>query len=199
MRTLWRQTRSFLPAVRLLMANQFAINLAFYMQMPYLAAHLSDGVGLAAWRLGLWDWCWVYATSPSRACFSSAVPSATRSRSWRAVCCAPWAARCSTGSTISPPLLGPLVGLALLAADFRLVCTTVAAVFAALTVLQRRRLPVRPGPTQGTARRDGVLSQWRTVAANRSFLLFTAAMIGSYVPTYQAGSPAGRRPEPAPV
>lgn len=53
MTSLWRQTRSFPPAVRLLMANQFAINLAFYMLMPYLAAHLSGDLGLAAWSVGL--------------------------------------------------------------------------------------------------------------------------------------------------
>ncbi|OEV21782.1 hypothetical protein AN219_27155, partial [Streptomyces nanshensis] len=35
------------------MANQFAINLAFYMLMPYLAMHLSGDLGLAAWTVGL--------------------------------------------------------------------------------------------------------------------------------------------------
>ncbi|MFJ4940238.1 MFS transporter, partial [Streptomyces pseudovenezuelae] len=53
MRTLWRQTRSFPLPARMLMANQFAINLAFYMLMPYLATHLSGGLGLAAWAVGL--------------------------------------------------------------------------------------------------------------------------------------------------
>lgn len=53
MKSVWRQTCSFPIAVRLLMANQFAINLAFYMLMPYLAAHLSGDLGLAAWAIGL--------------------------------------------------------------------------------------------------------------------------------------------------
>lgn len=34
MKNLWQQIRSFPPAVRLLMANQFTINLAFYTLMP---------------------------------------------------------------------------------------------------------------------------------------------------------------------
>lgn len=53
MKTLLAKTRSFSPAVRLLMVNQFAINLAFYMLMPYLAAHLAGQLGLAAWAVGL--------------------------------------------------------------------------------------------------------------------------------------------------
>ncbi|MEU6306999.1 MFS transporter [Streptomyces chartreusis] len=232
MRTLWRQTRSFPPAVRLLMANQFAINLAFYMLMPYLAAHLSDGVGLAAWAVGLvlgvrnfsqqgmfliggtladrlghkipiMAGCllrtvgfallgWVddlatlivasAATGFAGALFNPAVRAylAAEAGERRVDAFAVFNVHYQAGM-----LLGPLVGLALLAADFRLVCTTAAAVFAALTVLQWRRLPARPGRTPGTARREGVLSQWRTVAANRPFLLFAAAMIGSYVLTFQ--------------
>lgn len=65
MKTLLAKTRSFSPAVRLLMVNQFAINLAFYMLMPYLAAHLAGQLGLAAWAVGL---VLGYGTSPSRAC-----------------------------------------------------------------------------------------------------------------------------------
>jgi MFS family permease len=81
-------------------------------------------------------------------------------------------------------LLGPLVGLALLAADFRLVCTVAAAVFAALTLLQWRALPQRRAQGE-EARREGVLAQWRTVVANRPFVLFAFAMIGSYVLAFQ--------------
>ncbi|MFJ3906523.1 MFS transporter [Streptomyces sp. NPDC090025] len=50
---IWRQTRTFEPAVRLLFLNQLTINLGFYMLMPYLAAHLADGLGMAAWSVGL--------------------------------------------------------------------------------------------------------------------------------------------------
>nr|WP_050768378.1 MULTISPECIES: MFS transporter [Nocardia] len=35
------------------MINQFAINLGFYMLMPYLAGYLSGALGLAAWTVGL--------------------------------------------------------------------------------------------------------------------------------------------------
>ncbi|AEY93647.1 major facilitator superfamily permease [Streptomyces hygroscopicus subsp. jinggangensis 5008] len=44
---------SFDRPARLLMVNQFAINLGFYMLMPYLADHLAHGLGLAAWAVGL--------------------------------------------------------------------------------------------------------------------------------------------------
>lgn len=47
------QVRSYPASVQLLMVNQFAINLGFYMLMPYLAAHLSGTLGLAGWLVGL--------------------------------------------------------------------------------------------------------------------------------------------------
>ncbi|WP_241845214.1 MFS transporter [Streptomyces silvensis] len=47
------RVRAFEPAVQLLFVNQFSINLGFYMLMPYLAAHLSGELGLAAWAVGL--------------------------------------------------------------------------------------------------------------------------------------------------
>ncbi|GAA4306207.1 MFS transporter [Streptomyces venetus] len=53
MRRLWAQVASFDRPARLLMVNQFAINLGFYMLMPYLADHLAHGLGLAAWAVGL--------------------------------------------------------------------------------------------------------------------------------------------------
>ncbi|MET9103686.1 MFS transporter [Streptomyces antibioticus] len=233
MKTLWRQTRSFPPAVRLLMANQFAINLAFYMLMPYLAAHLAGGLGLAAWAVGLvlgvrnfsqqgmfliggtiadrfgykapiMAGCllrtlgfgllgWVdslpalvvasAATGFAGALFNPAVRAyvATAAGERRVDAFATFNVYYQAGM-----LLGPLVGLALLAADFRLVCTVAAAIFAVLTVLQWRALPARHGETAGTtAAPDGVLAQWRTVVANRPFLLFATAMIGSYVLTFQ--------------
>lgn len=45
--------RSFDRAARLLMINQFGINLGFYMLMPYLAGYLAGPLGLAAWTVGL--------------------------------------------------------------------------------------------------------------------------------------------------
>ncbi|UNZ16175.1 MFS transporter [Streptomyces sp. 891-h] len=47
------QFRSYPGSVQLLMANQFTINLGFYMLMPYLAQHLSGSLGLAGWLVGL--------------------------------------------------------------------------------------------------------------------------------------------------
>ncbi|MFE5050406.1 MFS transporter [Streptomyces sp. NPDC056637] len=231
MKQLWQQTRSFPPAVQLLMANQFAINLAFYMLMPYLAAHLAGPLGLAAWAVGLvlgvrnfsqqgmfliggtiadrygykipiMAGCllrtvgfallgWVdnlpalviasAATGFAGALFNPAVRAylAAESGERRVDAFATFNVYYQAGM-----LLGPLIGLALLAADFRLVCTVAAAIFAALTILQGRALPTRrgnPGPDSG----GSILAQWRTVMANRPFLLFSAAMIGSYVLTFQ--------------
>lgn len=47
------QFRSFDRPVRLLAVNQLTINVGFYMLMPYLATHLSLGLGLAGWLVGL--------------------------------------------------------------------------------------------------------------------------------------------------
>ncbi|MBL7495135.1 MFS transporter, partial [Frankia sp. CNm7] len=107
-------------------------------------------------------------------------------------------------------LLGPLVGLALLAIDFTLVCAVAAAVFLLLTVLQARALPARaqnespnlaaPGPSDeqetnaevshagrgpGGEAPLSILRAWRIAIANQPFLLFSLAMIGSYVLTFQ--------------
>ncbi|WP_370947220.1 MFS transporter [Amycolatopsis sp. cg5] len=45
--------RSFDRPSRLLMLNQFAINVGFYMLMPYLATYLGGPLGLAGWAVGL--------------------------------------------------------------------------------------------------------------------------------------------------
>ncbi|XCM33844.1 MFS transporter [Streptomyces parvus] len=234
MRALWRQTRTFSAFTRLLMANQFAINLAFYMLMPYLAAHIAGPLGLAAWAVGLvlgvrnfsqqgmfliggtiadrlgykapiMAGCllrtagfgllgWVdslaaliaasAATGFAGALFNPAVRAylAAEAGEWRVDAFATFNVYYQAGM-----FLGPLVGFALLAADFRTVCTAAAAIFALLTALQWRALPDRR-----TARTDdvsesaeSVLAQWRSVLENRPFLLFSAAMIGSYVLTFQ--------------
>ncbi|MFJ9559370.1 MFS transporter [Streptomyces fuscichromogenes] len=231
MKHLWQQTRSFPPAARLLMANQFAINLAFYMLMPYLAAHLSDGLGLAAWAVGLvlgirnfsqQGMFLIGGTLADRLGYKIPIMTGCLLRTvgfallgWVDNLPALIAASAATGfagALFNPAvrahlaveagerrvdafatfnvyyqagmLLGPLIGLALLAADFRLVCTVAAAVFAALTLLQWRALPGRTAGPAATGH-ESVLAQWRTVAANRPFLLFSTAMIGSYVLTFQ--------------
>ncbi|WP_030607946.1 MFS transporter [Streptomyces sclerotialus] len=89
-------------------------------------------------------------------------------------------------------LLGPMVGMLLTGVDFRVTCLVSAAVFAVLSAVQIRALPARraddveqaPG-RERERERERVLSQWRTVVANRGFLLFSLAMIGSYVLSFQ--------------
>ncbi|HVE96963.1 MAG TPA: MFS transporter [Pseudonocardiaceae bacterium] len=82
-------------------------------------------------------------------------------------------------------LLGPLLGLALTGIDFRLTCAVAAGVFAVLSVVQLRALPQRRGCDTAGDRTDSVVTQWRSVLANRSFVLFSIAMIGSYVLAFQ--------------
>ncbi|MFE7617187.1 MFS transporter [Streptomyces sp. NPDC057496] len=237
MRKILSQTRSFGPAARLLMVNQFAINLAFYMLMPYLAAHLSEGLGMAAWTVGLvlgvrnlsqQGMFLIGGTIADRLGYKAPILAGCVLRTggfallgWVDSLPALIGASAATGfagALFNPAvraylaaeagdrrvdafalfnvyyqagmLLGPLVGLALLAADFRTVCTVAAAVFAALGVLQARALPARRGTdphraADGDGGTPTVWGQWRQVAANRPFLLFSAAMIGSYVLTFQ--------------
>ncbi|MBP2452350.1 MFS transporter [Mycolicibacterium lutetiense] len=49
----FRQFTTFGWPSRMLMINQFGINLGFYMLMPYLAGYLAGPLGLAAWVIGL--------------------------------------------------------------------------------------------------------------------------------------------------
>ncbi|WP_206301797.1 MFS transporter [Streptomyces sp. AcE210] len=84
-------------------------------------------------------------------------------------------------------LLGPLAGLALLALDFRLVCAVSAVVFGVLALVQARALPARR-PTadpQRTSGWRGIATDWRTIARNRPFVLFSVAMAGSYLLAFQ--------------
>ncbi|UOB08311.1 MFS transporter [Streptomyces sp. HP-A2021] len=86
-------------------------------------------------------------------------------------------------------LLGPVVGMVLTGVDFRVTCLVAAGIFALLSIVQIRALPTRraddsKGGKEGQDR-DGVLTQWRGVLANRPFLLFSGAMIGSYVLSFQ--------------
>ncbi|WP_433371050.1 MFS transporter [Streptosporangium sp. CA-115845] len=80
-------------------------------------------------------------------------------------------------------LIGPLVGLLLNAVAFRLVCLIAGVMFAVLTVAQLRALP--KGERPRAEERRGVLLDWREVFGNRPFLLFSLAMIGSYVLNFQ--------------
>ncbi|MBT2510516.1 MFS transporter [Streptomyces sp. ISL-98] len=85
-------------------------------------------------------------------------------------------------------LLGPLVGMVLTGIDFRITCLTAAAIFAVLSIVQIRALPARRADdalVRADGRRESVLAQWRSILANRPFLLFSVAMIGSYVMSFQ--------------
>ncbi len=85
-------------------------------------------------------------------------------------------------------LLGPLAGMVLTGIDFRITCLVAAGIFALLSAVQIRSLPARRAeetkPGQGGAP-EKVLAQWRGILANRPFLLFSTAMIGSYVLSFQ--------------
>ncbi|MFF7211933.1 MDR family MFS transporter [Streptomyces sp. NPDC008238] len=243
MKGLWRQVRSFDTPARLLMANQFAINLGFFMLMPYLADHLAGGLGLAAWAVGLvlgvrnfsqqgmfvlggtiadrfgyktpivigctlrtagFALLGLVDSLPALVAASAAAgfAGALFNPAVRAYLAVEAGERRVEGFALfnvfyqAGVLIGPLVGLALLAWDFRAVCLTAAAVFAVLTVLQSRALPDRrpaddPGHGSSSASGTGpgaaagVLGSWRQVLGNRPFMLFSLAMIGSYVLTFQ--------------
>ncbi|MDV6261962.1 MFS transporter [Rhodococcoides yunnanense] len=80
-------------------------------------------------------------------------------------------------------LLGPLIGLALTTLDFRVTSLVAATIFAALTIVQIWTLPAHRAEI--TATRTSVLDDWQVVMANRPFVLFALAMIGSYVLSFQ--------------
>ncbi|MEV8587055.1 MFS transporter [Streptomyces sp. NPDC051180] len=227
----WRQSRSFPPAVRLLFVNQLTINLGFYMLMPYLAAHLADGLGMAAWAVGLvlgarnlsqQGMFLVGGALADRLGFKPLIVAgcALRTVGFGALAFAQSlpmlvAASLATGlagALFNPAvracladeageerrvaafalfhvyyqagiLLGPLVGVALTGVSFRLTCTVAAVLFAGLTVVQLRCLPVRAGAP--AAREAEARGQFRTVLSHRTFWFFSLAMTGSYVLSFQ--------------
>ncbi|MDX6345807.1 MAG: hypothetical protein QOF84_597 [Streptomyces sp.] len=232
MKHLTRQFRSFDGSVRLLMVQQFTINTAFYMLMPYLAVHLADGLGMAAWAVGLVlgvrnfsqqgmfllggtladrlgckrmivAGCVLRTAGFGLLGFVQTLPAlivASAMTGFAGALFNPavraYLAREAGGRRVEAfalfnvfyqvgMLVGPLIGLALIALDFRAVCTVAALLFLGLTVVQIRALPDRRDAEPARAGVRGVLADWRTVVANRPFLLFSAAMIGSYVLSFQ--------------
>ncbi|MFH8993177.1 MFS transporter [Streptomyces sp. NPDC017940] len=237
------RVRAFEPAVQLLFVNQFSINLGFYMLMPYLAAHLSGDLGLAAWAVGLvlgvrnlsqQGMFLVGGALADRLGYKPMIVAgcALRTAGFAAlafaqtlpVLIAASAATGLAGALFNPAvrayvaaeagtaerrveafalfnvfyqtgiLLGPLVGLALTGVDFKLTCAVAAVLFAVLSVVQVLRLPVRRGEagSSGDGDGDGVGAgagagggQWRAVFGNRPFWLFSLAMTGSYVLSFQ--------------
>ncbi|MDX2562215.1 MFS transporter [Streptomyces sp. TX20-6-3] len=226
----WRQSRTFEPAVRLLFLNQLTINLGFYMLMPYLAAHLADGLGMAAWAVGLvlgarnlsqQGMFLVGGALADRLGFKPLIVAgcALRTAGFGALAFAQSlptliAASLATGlagALFNPAvraclaaeageerrvqafalfnvhyqagiLLGPLVGVALTGVSFRLTCVVAAVLFAGLTLVQLRYMPARAERRE----RDGEgRGQFRTVLSHRTFWLFSLAMTGSYVLSFQ--------------
>ncbi|KQX09780.1 MFS transporter [Streptomyces sp. Root431] len=225
---IWKQSRTFDPAVRLLFLNQLTINLGFYMLMPFLAAHLADGLGMAAWAVGLvlgarnlsqQGMFLVGGALADRLGFKPLIVAgcALRTVGFGALAFAQSlpmliAASLATGlagALFNPAvraclaaeageerrvqafalfnayyqagiLLGPLVGVALTGVSFRLTCTVAAVLFAGLTLVQLRHLPVR-----GVSGDRGERGQFRTVLSHRTFWLFSLAMTGSYVLSFQ--------------
>ncbi|WP_267241627.1 MFS transporter [Streptomyces sp. PR69] len=235
MRGTLAQFRGYERSTRLLMVNQFTINLGFYMLMPYLAAHLAGPLGLAGWLVGLilgvrnftqQGMFLVGGTLADRlgckpliiaglALRTAGFAMLGLAQSVPALIAAS-AATGLAGALFNPAtraylaadagerrveafalfnvfyqagiLLGPLVGMVLTGIDFRITCLTAAGVFAVLGAVQIRALPAR-APDDSTARKDGrpqsVAAQWRGILANRPFVLFSLAMTGSYVLSFQ--------------
>ncbi|MER5423386.1 MFS transporter [Streptosporangium roseum] len=82
-------------------------------------------------------------------------------------------------------LIGPLIGLVLNGMAFKLVCLTAGLLFAVLTIAQMRALPAQAKEQGQGQEKRGVLLDWREAITNRPFLLFSLAMIGSYVLNFQ--------------
>lgn len=234
MRRLRTQVASFDRPAQLLMVNQFAINLGFYMLMPYLADHLAHGLGLAAWTVGLvlgvrnLSQQGMFLIGGTLADRYGCKPMILAGCALRTVAFGLLAVAGSlpalivasaltglAGALFNPAvraylaaeageerrveafaafnvfyqagiLVGPLAGLALLTWDFSAVCAVAALIFGVLAVLQARALPARPPKDRGADPAwRAVAADWRTIAANRPFLLFAAAMSGSYVLAFQ--------------
>lgn len=230
--TTLRQFRSFPRPVQLLLVNQLAINIGFYMLIPYLAAYLAGDLGLAIWLVGLvlgvrnfsqQGMFLLGGTLADRLGYKPLIVTGCLLRtagfgllglvdSVPALIAAS-AATGFAGALFNPAvraylahdagerrveafalfnifyqtgiLLGPLIGLALTGFHFQLTAAVAAGVFAVLTVLQLRALPQRRSDNGSARQPTSVIADWRSVMANRSFLLFSVAMIGSYVLMYQ--------------
>ncbi|UGT91561.1 MFS transporter [Mycobacterium ostraviense] len=224
------QFRSFDRPSRMLMINQFGINMGFYMLMPYLAAYLAGPLGLAGWAVGLvlgvrnfsqQGMFVVGGTLADRIGYKPLIVAGCLLRTGGfallvvahslPVVLIASAATGFAGALFNPAvraylaadsgdrrveafavfnifyqtgiLLGPLVGVILVAADFRITAAAAAAIFAVLTVAQLLALPQHSAVP--SSEKTSIIDDWRVVIANRSFLLFAVAMIGSYVLSFQ--------------
>lgn len=230
MNQLLSQYRAMPRVTRLLLVNQFTINLGFYMLMPYLAQYLAGNLGLAAWIVGLvlgvrnlsqQGMSVIGGTLADRFGYKPLIVAgcALRTGGFAMLVFAEslptllvaLAATGLAGALFNPAvraylaadsgerrveafalfnvfyqggiLLGPLVGMVLTGASFKLTCAVAATVFGVLSVIQIRSLPPHRAPSgEG---RESVLAQWRSVVANRRFMLFATAMVCSYVLAFQ--------------
>lgn len=80
-------------------------------------------------------------------------------------------------------LIGPLLGIAIIAVDFRLVCLSAAAVSVALAVTQWRLLPTCAG-TEADSDRP-IWADCHHALRNRAFLGFALSMFASYALLFQ--------------
>ena len=230
MKTFITRFRSFGAPSRLLMINQFGINVGFYMLMPYLAGYLAGPLGLAAWAVGLVlgvrnfsqqgmfivggtladrlgykplivAGCLlrtggfallIFATSLPMVLIASAATGfagALFNPAVRAYLAADSGERRLDAFAMfnvfyqAGILAGPLIGLALVAVDFRVTAFGAALVFAVLTIAQLCALPQHNADPRTEA--TSVLDNWRVVLGNRAFLLFSVAMAASYVLSFQ--------------
>ncbi|MGS2806573.1 MFS transporter [Nocardia sp. MW-W600-9] len=221
---------SYNKVTRMLMINQFAINLGFYMLMPYLAGYLSGSLGLAAWTVGLvlgvrnfsqqgmfliggtladrlgykplivagcllrtagFGLLAVVETLPALLIASAATgfAGALFNPAVRAYLAAEAGPRRVPAFAMfnvfyqAGIFAGPLVGIALMALDFRVTAAVAAAVFAVLTIGQLAALPA--GRSAPAVERESVWKGWTRIASNRPFMLFAVAMTGSYVLSFQ--------------
>jgi MFS family permease len=224
------QYRSMPRVTRLLLLNQFTINLGFFMLMPYLAQYLAGDLGLAAWLVGLVlgvrslsqqgmsvvggtladrfghkpmivAGCVLRSVGFAMLVFAESLPAlliasaatglagALFNPAVRAYLAADSGERRVEAFALfnvfyqAGILLGPLVGMMLTGASFKLTCGVASVVFGVLSILQIRALPAhQPPPAEA---RESVLVQWRSVVGNRRFVLFAAAMVSSYVLAFQ--------------
>ncbi|MBW0274431.1 MFS transporter [Nocardia sp. MH4] len=225
-----RSFGSYNKVTRMLMINQFAINLGFYMLMPYLAGYLSGSLGLAAWTVGLvlgvrnfsqqgmfliggtladrlgykplivagcllrtagFGLLAVVETLPALLIASAATgfAGALFNPAVRAYLAAEAGERRVPAFAMfnvfyqAGILAGPLVGIALLALDFRVTAAAAAGVFAVLTIGQLAALP--SGRGKPVIDRVSVWKDWASITSNRAFMWFAVAMTGSYVLSFQ--------------
>jgi MFS family permease len=80
-------------------------------------------------------------------------------------------------------LIGPLIGVPLVAIDFRMVCLAAAAMCVGLAASQARLLPPCAGAEAGTDR--PIWADWREALRNRPFVGFAVSMFASYALLFQ--------------